>query len=126
MPVEAALQGYKGEGMDPGVGSPQDPCISLRCREPSGFVATSHWLQRFLEGHLTDYSCPSASCFLGLLLRREHPDLPRAALHDLANSEDKNSICAEIFVGRKGGTTGKGQGIGFSAGDSVRRYIFAC
>lgn len=94
----------------------------------------SHWAgvlhptpsRRFLEGHLTDFSCPSAKCFHGLPLRREHPDLPQATLYDLAKNKDKKSICAEIFAGGKEGTTGNGQGSGFSAGDTVRRYVFAC
>jgi len=63
--------------------------------------------QMFLEGDLTDFSCPSARCFHGLSPRREEHGLPWAAHHDLTKSKQKQSICVEIFAGGKGGTAAR-------------------
>lgn len=74
MPVKAALQVYKGEGMDPGIWSPPRPHVNLLDAErhcPG--VIISHLLHWFLEGDLIDFTFPSAGCFHGLPLRREHP-----------------------------------------------------
>lgn len=77
--------------------------------------------QRFLKVDLTGFSCSSVRCFHGLLLKRENPGLPQAALYDLAKSKGRNNICVEIFA--KGRTTDNVQGSGCSAGDNIRGHL---
>lgn len=47
--------------------------------------------QRSLKADLTGFSCSSDRCFHGLLLKKENPGLPHAALYDLAKSKDRTT-----------------------------------
>lgn len=96
MPFKESLWRYKAEGMDPAVGSPQHPW-PLQWWETLGWCSYILPSPRDSSRKFTGFSCSSVRCFHGLL-KRENPGLPRADLHDLAKSKDRNNICVEILL----------------------------